>query len=130
MTALAFICQIASCWPQGLGLEWHYIDPSKPQQNAFIESFNGRLCDEFLNETLFTTLAQARIELEEWRRDYNTEQPHSALGNLTPFAYAARNASVPQQAGALRSTEGFTPRPVATPDLKGPNDERTLLPTG
>lgn len=46
-------------WAQGLGLEWHYIDPGKPQQNAFIESFNGRLRDEFLNETLFTTLAQA-----------------------------------------------------------------------
>lgn len=89
-------------WAQGRGLDWHYIDPGKPQQNAFIESFNGRLRDEFLNETLFTTLAQARVELEEWRRDYNTERPHSALGNLTPIAYAARNASVPQQAEALR----------------------------
>jgi putative transposase len=117
-------------WSQGLGLEWHYIDPGKPQQNAFIESFNGRLRDEFLNETLFTTLAQARVELEEWRRDYNAERPHSALGNLTPLAYAARNATVPQQAGALRSTRGFAPRPVATPDLTGPKDERILLSTG
>jgi putative transposase len=117
-------------WAQGHGLDWHYIEPGKPQQNAFIESFNGRLRDEFLNETLFTTLAQARVELEEWRRDYNTERPHSALGNLTPLAYAARNASVPQQAGALRLPEGFAPRPVATPDLTGPNDERILLPTG
>ena len=117
-------------WSQGLGLKWHYIDPGKPQQNAFIESFNGRLRDEFLNETLFATLAQARVELEEWRRDYNTERPHSALGNLTPIAYAARNASGPQQAGALRSTGGFAPRPVATPDLTGPNDERILLSTG
>ena len=117
-------------WAQGLGLDWHYIEPGKPQQNAFIESFNGRLRDEFLNETLFTTLAQARVELEDWRRDYNTERPHSALGNLTPIAYAARNASVPQQAGALRSTQGFAPRPVATPGLTGPNDERILLSTG
>ncbi len=117
-------------WAQGRGLDWYYIEPGKPQQNAFIESFNGRLRDEFLNETLFSTLAQARIELEEWRRDYNTERPHSALGNLTPIAYAARNASVPQQAGALRLPEGFAPRPVATPDLTGPNDERILLPTG
>ena len=84
---------------QSLHLDWHYIEPGKPQQNAFIESFNGRLRDEFLNETLFTTLAQARVELEECRRDYNTERPHSALGNLTPIAYAARNASGPQQAG-------------------------------
>ncbi len=117
-------------WAQSLRLDWHYIEPGKPQQNAFIESFNGRLRDEFLNETLFTTLAQARVELEEWRRDYNTERPHSALGNLTPIAYAARNASVPQQAEALRSTGGFAPRPVATPDLTGPNDERILLSTG
>lgn len=117
-------------WAQGFGIDWHYIDPGKPQQNAFIESFNGRLRDEMLNETLFTSLAQARVELEQWRRDYNTERPHSALGNLTPIAYAARTASVPQQAGALRSTGGFAPRPVATPDLIGPNDERILPAAG
>ena len=56
------------------------------------------------------------------RPENNTERPHSALGNLTPIAYAARNASVPQQAGALRLPEGFAPRPAATPDLTGPND--------
>ena len=117
-------------WAQSLRLDWHYIDPGKPQQNAFVKSFNGRLRDEFLNETLFTSLTQARIELDEWRRDYNTERPHSALGNLTPIAYAARTASVPQQAEALRSTAGFAPRPVATPDLTGPNGERILLSTG
>lgn len=72
----------------------------------------------------------ARIELEEWRRDYNTQCPHSALGNLTPIAYAARNAFFPQRAGALRLPEGFAPRPVATPDLTGPNDEQILLSTG
>lgn len=117
-------------WAQGLRLDWHYIDPGKPQQNAFVESFNGRLRDEFLNETLFGSLNRARIELEEWRQDYNTERPHSALGNLTPAAYAARNASVPQQAEALRSIEGFAPRPVATSDLLGPNDEQILPQAG
>jgi putative transposase len=117
-------------WSQASGVDWHYIAPGKPTQNAFIESFNGRLRDELLNETLFGSLAQARVVLEVWRRDYNTERPHSALGNLTPIAYAARNASVPQQAEALRSTGGFAPRPVATPDPIGPNDERILLPTG
>jgi putative transposase len=111
-------------WSQTTAVEWHYIAPGKPTQNAFIESFNGRLRDELLNETLFVTLPQARVALEQWRRDYNTQRPHSALGNLTPAAYAARIASVPQQAGALRSTGGFAPRPVATPDLIGPNDER------
>lgn len=117
-------------WSQASGVAWHYIAPGKPTQNAFIESFNGRLRDELLNETLFTSLAHARVALEEWRRDYNTERPHSALGNLTPIAYAARNASGPQQPGALRSTTGFAPQAVATPDLMGPNDERILLSTG
>jgi len=89
-------------WAQTAAVEWHYIAPGKPTQNAFIESFNGRLRDELLNGTLFGTLAQARVVLEQWRRD--TERPHSALGNLTPAAYAARIPSLPQQAGALRST--------------------------
>jgi putative transposase len=100
-------------WSQDQGVAWRYIAPGKPTQNAFIESFNGRLRDELLNETLFSSLAQARVVLEEWRRHYNTERPHSALGNLTPIGYAAGNASVPQQAEALHSTAGFAPRPVA-----------------
>ena len=118
-------------WSQASGVDWHYIAPGKPTQNAFIESFNGRLRDELLNETLFTSLAHARVALEEWRRDYNTERPHSALGNLTPVAYAARNASVPQQAwGAALNRRASRPRPVATPGQTGPNDERILLSTG
>lgn len=111
-------------WAQAIGIDWRYIDSGKPQQNAFVESFSGRLRDEFLNETLFTSLRQARIELEAWRRDYNTERPHSSLGNLTPIAYAARIAFDPRQAEALRSIGGFAPQPVATPDLIGPNAER------
>jgi putative transposase len=58
-------------WTAGSQVYWHYIAPGKPVQNAFIESFNGRLRDESLNETLFTSLAHARAALEEWRRDYN-----------------------------------------------------------
>jgi transposase InsO family protein len=67
-------------WTAETGVDWHYIDPGKPMQNAFIESFNGRLRDEFLNETLFTSLAQARAALEEWRRDYKCTSQH-------PFVY-------------------------------------------
>lgn len=117
-------------WSQERGVDWHYIAPGKPQQNAFVESFNGRLRDELLNETLFTSLAQARVVIEDWRCDYNSERPHGALGNLTPLAYATRNASVPQQAGALRYVAASAPRPVATPGPIGPNDERILLTTG
>jgi putative transposase len=59
-------------------------------QNGFVESFNGRLPDEFLNETLFTSLTQARLAFEEWRRDYNTARPHSRIGWLTPVEQAAQ----------------------------------------
>lgn len=71
-------------WSQGAGVAWHYIQPGKPQQNAFVESFNGRLRDECLNETAFSSLAEARAVLAAWRDDYNRVRPHSALANQTP----------------------------------------------
>ena len=77
-------------WSQDRRIEWHYIAPGKPTQNAFIESFNGRLRDECLNETLFTSLAHARPILAAWRRDYNTIRPHSRLGGRTPAEIAAQ----------------------------------------
>ena len=83
-------------WSQERQVEWHYIAPGKPTQNAFIESFNGRLRDELLNETLFTTLAQARVVLAEWRDDYNTVRPHSRLGGRTPAEIALGIPSTPE----------------------------------
>jgi Integrase core domain len=71
-------------WADKARVEWHYIAPGKPMQNGFIESFNGRLRDEFLNETLFTTLAQARVALSIWRVDYNDTRPHSKLNWQIP----------------------------------------------
>ncbi len=71
-------------WSQERGVEWHYIAPGKPTQNAFIESFNGRLRDECLNETLFRSLGHARAVLSAWRGDYNHVRPHGALRGLTP----------------------------------------------
>src|SRR5947207_7479877 len=71
-------------WSQERRVEWHYIAPGKPQQNAFIESFNGRLRDELLNETLFTSLNHVREALAIWLEDYNTVRPHGSLGNLPP----------------------------------------------
>ena len=76
-------------WADETGVGWHYIAPGKPQQNGFIESFNGRLRDELLNETLFRSLPHARAVLEAWRRDYNEERPHSKLGWMTPRGYAS-----------------------------------------
>jgi putative transposase len=71
-------------WCQQSTVDWHYIAPGKPQQNAFAESFIGRLRDECLNETLFTSLRQARVVLAAWQRDCNEVRPHSAYGGLTP----------------------------------------------
>ncbi len=68
---------------------WHYIEPGKPVQNAFIESFNSKLRDECLNEYVFTSLAEARTIIEAWRHDYNNLRPHSSLGTLTPTEFAA-----------------------------------------
>ena len=80
-------------------------------QNAFVESFNGRLRDEFLNETLFTSLMQARLALEDWRHDYNHERPHSRIGWLSPAVYAANLSPQSGQGAALRN--GSAPWPVA-----------------
>jgi putative transposase len=71
-------------WMKANSVAWHYIAPGKPQQNAFIESFIGRLRDECLNETLFSSLSQARSVLAAWQIDYNRIRPHSALANRTP----------------------------------------------
>lgn len=75
-------------WQKERGVEWHYIAPGTPQQNGFVESFNGRLRDECLNEHLFTALAEARTLIEAWRIDYNTCRPHTSLGGLAPAIYA------------------------------------------
>ena len=77
-------------WCQETGIEWHYIQPGKPMQNGFVESFNGSFRDECLNETLFTSLDEARTKIKEWKDDYNQNRPHSSLGNLTPNEYAKK----------------------------------------
>jgi putative transposase len=113
-------------WSQELRIEWHYIAPGKPTENAFIESFNARLRDELLNETLFTSLAQVRAVLNAWKDDYNNARPHSGLGNLTPSEFADRSANRPQRGGALRYVGGSAPRPVAPPSPLGSNATATL----
>lgn len=77
-------------WCQNTGVDWHYIAPGKPMQNGFVESFNGKLRDECLNETLFPNLAQARSAIQLWKEDYNHQRPHSALGKFTPAEFAKK----------------------------------------
>ncbi len=95
-------------WQTKTGVGWHYIEPGKPTQNAFIESFNGRLRDELLNEEVFDTLDDARRRLALWRHDYNNVRPHSSLGGLTPAAHRSLVQSGGTAPGALSNTENET----------------------
>ena len=85
-------------WAKDHGVDWHYIAPGRPMQNGYIESFNGRMRDELLNESLFIDLDQARRLIGAWVTDYNTARPHSSLGYKTPAAYA----------GTLTAPKGVT----------------------
>jgi putative transposase len=80
-------------WAYEHGIRLQFIEPGKPIQNAHIESFNARLREECLNEHVFVSLDDARINIEKWRIEYNRERPHSSLGNLTPEEFAARAAN-------------------------------------
>ena len=75
------------------GVQLRLIQPGKPNQNAYLESFNGRLRDECLNEHWFPHLLHARTVIETWRREYNEDRPKKALGGLTPSAHAKQLAS-------------------------------------
>ena len=76
-------------WAEKRGIELRFIQPGKPNQNAFVESFNGKLRLECLNAHWFSTLDDARREIERWRTDYNDVRPHSSLEDKTPAEFAA-----------------------------------------
>ena len=115
-------------WCAEAKVEWHYTMPGKPTQNAFVESFNGRMRDELLNETLFTSLAHAREKIAAWINDYNTGRPHSSLGYATPAAFAANFKK--QAAASLRIAGGYATQPLASPAHVGNNDAVALIATG
>ena len=94
---------------KGAGRPWHYIAPGKPQQNAFAESFIGRLRDECLNETLFSSLEEARTVLAAWRNDYNRVRPHSSLANSTPEEFRHHHLPLAARAAAGQNfTQGLS----------------------
>lgn len=101
-------------WTNRTGIEWHDIAPGKPQQNAFVESFNARFRDECLNEEVFGSMAEARAVIENWRRDFNTARPHSAHGGLTPVEARSHAAT-----DWLRSMEVSADRPLPTMQRTG-----------
>ena len=108
-------------WAEENGVELHFIDPGKPIQNAFIESFNGRFRDECLNASWFVSLEDARRIVEAWRIDYNQNRPHRSLKGLTPEEFAATlQPSVPVEtaaaSGGLEIPSGFPPFPQSYDD--------------
>jgi len=117
-------------WADEAKVDWHYIAPGKPQQNGFIESFNGKLRDEKLNDTLFSTLHQVRVELATWRNDYNQHRPHSGLGWLTPSEFA--KTAAPAQAMAMDAAilDVYAPMAIAQPAQQGIINRRSELKAG
>lgn len=114
-------------WARDHQIQWHYIAPGKPMQNGFVESFNGRMRDELLNETLFFNLDAAKTIITAWAEDYNTSRPHSALNYQTPAAYAAKLTATGLHA-ALHDGSAF--RPVAQSARKSINQEKALIAAG
>ncbi|WP_155251395.1 integrase core domain-containing protein, partial [Bradyrhizobium japonicum] len=106
---------------------WHFIAPGKPIQNAFVESFNGRMRDELLNETLFFDLDDARAKIAAWVADYNGDRPHSSLKYLTPAAYAATFTATGDR---LRNPDQLRRSPVAPPAPIGVQTPETLIASG
>ena len=92
-------------WANLRGVTLQFIEPGKPVQNAFSESFNGRFRDECLNESWFVSLRDSRETIEGWRRDYNDVRPHSGLADATPTAFAE---SLLQGAPSLNQPTGLT----------------------
>ncbi len=83
-----FAGRALDAWAYQRGVQLHFIRPGKPIENCFVESFNGKFRDECLNQHWFTSLRDARLEIEAWRRDYNHVRPHSSLGQLPPAVFA------------------------------------------
>ncbi len=98
-------------WAYDNQVRLQFIEPGKPIQNAFIESFNGRLREECLNQHLFLSLDDAQSKIEQWRSEYNRERPHSSLGYLPPEEFAAA-AQPTKSATAARTAWPANPMPA------------------
>jgi len=86
-----FTCRAFIAWTQSHGVRHILIQPGRPMQNGYIESFNGKFRDECLNEHWFETLVQARSTIASWRQDYNQVRPHSSIGRVPPSEFAQRH---------------------------------------
>jgi putative transposase len=114
-------------WSAETGVAWHFIAPGKPTQNGFVESFNGRMRDELLNECLFFGLADARLAIGDWVNDYNTTRPHSSLDYKTPAAFADHLTAIGRRAALA---DGSALRPIAQPAPNGVSTTEALIAAG
>ena len=114
-------------WADDHGVQLCFINPGKPTQNAYIESFNGRYREECLNQHWFTSIGEAQEIIEEWRIDYNTERPHSSLKYQTPEAFAAaRPFDKTQWPSRLSHLMAPRLRPLLTPPNDGTQNQNRL----
>ena len=113
-----FIAKAVQTWLTEKGIKTIYIEPGSPWQNGYVESFHGRLRDECLNREQFWTLTEARVVIEDYRREYNTFRPHSKLGYLSPARFASRK-SAPSPLRAECAVDRKTSHPIWT-NLRGP----------
>ena len=114
-------------WTQDNRIVWHFIAPGKPMQNGFCESFNGRMRDELLSESLFLDLDHARSRIANWIDDYNQRRPPSALAYLTPAAYAANLSATCDR---LRNPDQLSRSHVAPPAPHGVKPAEALSAVG
>jgi putative transposase len=105
-----FVSRAVDQWAYEQGLQWHTIQPGRPMENGYVESFNGRFRDECLNENWFRDLADAREKITQWKQDYNEKRPHSSLQYRTPMEFAAQAASF-YIAGAEEGASNASPFP-------------------
>jgi transposase InsO family protein len=114
-------------WTEQHTIDWHFIAPGKPMQNGFCESFNGRMRDELLNETLFFGLDHARARITEWADDYNRQRPIRRWVTLPPAAYAANLTATCDR---LRNPDQFRQSHAAPPAPHGVKQAETLIAVG
>ncbi len=122
-----FVATAVRDWLPSIDTKTLFIGPGAPWENAYVESFNGRLRDELLNGELFTSLAEARYLVERWRVEYNTDRPHSSLNDLTPLEFAASCAPLMAPAGAATLTPATLQSPGLVSGVMPGGDPRCLI---
>jgi putative transposase len=125
-----FVSRAVDQWAYEQGLHWHTIQPGRPMENGYVESFNGRFRDECLNENWFSDLADAREKIARWKQDYNERRPHSSLQYRTPMEFAAQSTASfeTERVGQGTSNAGpLPPAPIpATPYRRGEENTETV----